>query len=163
MSLLTQFLGNWWFLGISAENLEVEEFEEAQLGCGLELAHITVTLIFNLLFFFTFCSHFYLNLWLRTGKYHGCFDLQLLQKWYISGFPFCWVQYCICQRKYYSSPFMALNVIANLKVEVVYSEVSFCIRPDTESTHAQCVLCRRHDSVYTTKTTQCVNCGEDMI
>ena len=58
---------------------------------------------------------------------------------------------------------MALNVIANLKVEVVNSEVSFCIRPDTESTHAQCVLCRRHDSVYTAKTTQCVNCGEDMI
>ena len=44
---------------------------------------------------------------------------------------------------------MALNVIANLKVEVVNSEVSFCIRPDTESTHAQCVLCRRHDIAST--------------
>ena len=52
MSLLTQFLRNWQFLTISEENLEVEEFEEAQLGCGLELAH------------------------------HGCFDLHLLKKSY---------------------------------------------------------------------------------
>ena len=140
MSLLTQFLRSWWFLGISEENLEVEEFEEAQLGCGLELELLGSTSHLSKKILQSTVGGVRIGptwMWLGTGTYHGCFDLQLLQKWYTSGFDFFWVQHCICQFTVFASPFMALDVVAILTIDVVNIEGSF----DAESTHHSFSLC----------------------